>query len=75
MKIGDIVHCNYGFHWIIFEMSDCKNYLYLIGLENHLKSAYLGKNEIMTWESKPENTEWIYLKRRAKNLAGLENYF
>lgn len=74
MKIGDIGYCAMGFKWIIFEEDGGYQFLYIARFEDHSNTAYLSAKDIIAFEKKPENVEWLFLKRRAKNLKGMEFY-
>lgn len=74
MKIGDLVICSNNTLWLIFEKSDCCKYLYVMDPYDSNRSEYISISDIIYHESKPANVEWLCLKKRQKNLKGLERY-
>jgi hypothetical protein len=74
MKIGDIVTDFNGHKWIIYEMSDCKRYLYVTDFAHQLLNEYISTLIVIEVEEKPKNVSWLFLKRREENLKGLELY-
>lgn len=73
MKIGDIVTDTEGKRWVIFEFSDCKEFLYVADFIHDGLTKYMNKLEVIEVDNRPHNVEWLFLKRRSRNLRGIGN--
>lgn len=81
IKTGDLVVDINNYKWVVISIdikstpgfADIKC-LNLARFEDHKITAYLNALDIVSFETKPENTEWLFMKRREKDLNGLERF-
>lgn len=73
MKIGDIITCAKGKTWIIFDFwGDFDEYCTVTDFETQSINELVQKDQVI--EIKEFKGNWLFMKRREKNLAGLERF-
>ncbi len=75
MKIGDLITDLVDQKWIIYDLSDDQKYVFVTDFNTQIKNEYLPIVLIKEVEQKPNNFQWLFIKRREKNLKGLEEYY
>ena len=74
MKIGDLLIDKNENAWIIYDLSIDRTHAYVVDLKTHAVNEYVQIN-LFELQEKPSNVEHLFIKRREKNLRGLEMYF
>lgn len=72
IEIGDTIIDTNNNKWLVFDFFN-ENYC-VIDLLTQKISEVIEPGFIKSVDKKPENVEYLFLKRREKALKGLENY-
>ncbi len=75
ITIGDVITDFNGAKWIIYEKSNDNRYLYVTDFATQTLNEYISTLIVIEVEFKPSNFQWLFIKRREKNLKGMEEYF
>jgi hypothetical protein len=73
MKIGDIVTDILSKKWIVYDIQS-ELLVYVTDVETQRQNVVIAKTHILNIEEKPKNVEWLFLRRRQKELTGLEKF-
>jgi hypothetical protein len=69
MNIGDTLIDTEGKRWVIFDLSE--SFVFAVDFETQIVGHAFGVNDSFTIEPKPDNVEYMFIKRRQANMKTL----
>lgn len=72
MKVGDILVDVFGKQWVIYNAEGL--FMYVVDFKTQTQRQILLPAEIIEVIEKPDNVEFMFLNRRAKDLEDVKEY-
>jgi hypothetical protein len=76
MNVGDTVFDIKGKEWIIYDFISYQLYDFICvtDAETQKENVLMKHDEVDVWIQKPDNVEYMFLKKRNKNLEGITSF-
>lgn len=76
MQVGDTVIDTQGRSWIIYDFItyQLRDLICVTDSETQTKNELIKHDDVDVWLEKPANVEYMFLRRRSKNLEPLTDF-